>query len=225
MSRFPGDGALRLQPRLGGQADALLILLHGVGASPEAMIELAVPLTQAFPSAAIVAPAGFDPFDCGPVGRQWFSIAGVTEANRPARVAAVLPRLDVLVDTEAKRAGVRRDRTVVVGFSQGAILALHLAATTAPLAAVASLAGRLAGPVFADDGPRPPVLLSHGETDQVIPFARQREAAVALGAAGCAISLQRVPRHGHGIAPVQVERVIAHLDTALGGSESLRLAS
>ena len=71
----------------------LFILLHGVGGTPDSLLPLAEAVRAAFPTAAVLIPEGFEPFDGGGAGRQWFSVRGVTEENRPARVAAALPAL------------------------------------------------------------------------------------------------------------------------------------
>ena len=76
-----------------GRVEQLMILLHGVGSEGRALAPLARRLRAEFPQSAVLAPDGFEPFDMAPAGRQWFSVRAVDEANRVARVAAVLPRL------------------------------------------------------------------------------------------------------------------------------------
>ena len=113
-----------------GQPEQLMLLLHGWGASAADMAPLARTLQAAFPQAALLAPQGFEPVDTGLAGRQWFSLDGVTEDTRPARVAAVLPRLADWVRAAQQASGVGPAATALVGFSQGAILALELASCT-----------------------------------------------------------------------------------------------
>jgi phospholipase/carboxylesterase len=79
-----------------------------------------------FPDAAFVAPDAPNPFDMGP-GRQWFSVAGVREENCPGRVAGAIGGLVELVEAERLRAGVANADVALVEFSQGSIMALHLA--------------------------------------------------------------------------------------------------
>lgn len=200
---------IRLGPQHG--AEALVLVLHGVGSSAADMRPIAAEFARALPDTAVVAPDGFEAFDRGISGRQWFSIAGVTEANRPERVAAALPRLEALIDVEADRAGVTRHHTALVGFSQGAIMALHVAAEGRSVSAVASFAGRLASSTGTADGPRPVVLLSHGTDDPVIPSLELAWAAQALAEAGATIETLEVPGLGHGIAPQQIERAAQFL--------------
>lgn len=207
---------LRIEPAK-GPAQALVLLLHGVGASAQAMAPLAQVLATRLPGATIVAPDGTQPFDLGVAGRQWFSVAGVTEDNRKARVEATLPTIEALLDDECARAQVSRRQAAVVGFSQGAILALHLAAASdRPPALTVSLAGRLAaGPLRVGQGPRSPVFLSHGANDTVIAAADGRRAAETLAAIGCEVEFELLPGHGHSIDARQADSVSRHLGDRL----------
>jgi phospholipase/carboxylesterase len=180
------------------------------------MAPLAEAISDALPHLAVVAFDGFDRFDGGPGGHQWFSVAGVTETNRRERIDAVLPRVQGLLEREAAAQGVEMDRVALVGFSQGAILALHLAGASAnPPATVVGLAGRIAGVLPPLAGQRPSVLLTHGMADPVIPVLEMGRAAQVLIAAGCQVQTYGVPGHGHSVHPEQVRRLMAHLNESL----------
>jgi phospholipase/carboxylesterase len=199
---------LRIKPAH-GPAQTLVLLLHGVGATAQSMAPLARALSARLPQTAIVAPDGTYPFDRGSTGRQWFSVAGVTEDNRGARVAAALPDIQALLDQECEQAGVSRERTAVVGFSQGAILTLHLAASSdRPPAVAVALAGRLAaGPVQIGQGPRPAVFISHGANDAVMALADGQRAAGVFTDLGYDTQFEMIPGHGHGIDARQIDSV------------------
>lgn len=206
------DMTFRLGPTPGGPAKWFALLLHGVGSSPEHLKPLAEALVQALPDLAVTVAEGFDPFDKGPAGRQWFSVVGVTAENRRARIDAVLPRIQALLDDEASKVAVDPARSAVCGFSQGAILAEHLAAwSPQPPAVVIALAGRVAGALASPVGPRPRVLLSHGSNDKAIPPVEMDLAAEALRGAGCVVETHLVEGHGHDVHPDQIQRAIAHL--------------
>jgi len=192
MSGNMTDGSgefLRLAPA-SGTVRRLVILLHGVGSSGADLMPLAQSWRAALPGTAFAAPDAPQPFDMGN-GHQWFSIAGVTEENRPARVAAALPSLVELIEAERQRAGVAAADVALVGFSQGSIMALHLA-MTAPehCGAVVAFAGRIAAPVATSDGApdgsghRPPVLMVGGAADSIMPPAVVQAAATHFRAAG-----------------------------------------
>ena len=97
----------------------IIVALHGVGSSARDMAVALVTLTSV---ADVVALDGPEPFDHGGAGRQWFSVAGVTEDDRPLRVVGALPSLVSRVDQVATQHGVARDKLVLPGFSQGAIM-------------------------------------------------------------------------------------------------------
>jgi phospholipase/carboxylesterase len=142
-----------------------VVLLHGVGGTGASMRPIAEHLGRGVETYSPDGPAAFD---MG-AGRQWFSVLGVTEANRPARVAAALPAFAATI----ARFGDLHD-TVLIGFSQGAIMALHAAAAGLRPAGVIAIAGRLSGPV--DQQPVwPKITLLHGTADQIMPpdFARR----------------------------------------------------
>lgn len=211
MTKFT-DG-IEISPRSESAATSAVFLLHGVGSSAVGMAALANAIADELPHSHVVVPNGFEAFDMGTSGYQWFSVKGITETNRAARIAEVLPRLEVLLDRERKRLGLQANQTALVGFSQGAILSMHLAASSStPPAAVEALAGRLAsGPIMAGDGPRPPVFVSGGDQDGIISVTECANAAFKLRSIGCEVETEVIPGHGHSVHPKQVESLIQHL--------------
>lgn len=209
-------------PDLGGvvrepavQADSLVVLLHGLGSKASFMSPLVNAIAAALPSAAVVAPEGLEPFDKAPVGRQWFSTRGITRDNRCERIETCLPSVDAVIDGLQKRFNVQPERTALVGFSQGAMIALQIAATRAPPAAVVALAGRLATPVTVFGTRRPPMLISHGDEDAVISLDEGEHAARTFADAGYPVEMQVVPGHGHSISGPQLAKCAAFLKACL----------
>ena len=193
-------------------AARLVLLFHGVGASAEDLL----PLGQAFaarqPQAWVVSVRSPDPCDLGR-GWQWFSVQGVTEANRPARVAAAMARFLKSVRDWQRESGVGAEATALVGFSQGAIMALEATQQGEPPATrVLAMAGRFAQP------PRiaPPQVvlhLLHGEQDRVMPLALAADAAAQWRALGARATLDSFPDLGHGIDDRMLARLAEHLES------------
>ena len=177
-----------------------VVLLHGVGSSGAGMR----PLAGALDLRETHCPDGPELFDMGP-GRQWFSVKGVTEANRPARIAAALPGVRQMIEGLGDPW-----ETFLVGFSQGAIMALHLAAEGLPVAGVAAIAGRLAGPVPARTD-WPPIWLLHGERDAVMPLSVAQSTEGWLRPAGAEPRLTVFPGLGHTVDA----RVLAQVRSVL----------
>ncbi|MES2550974.1 MAG: dienelactone hydrolase family protein [Pseudomonadota bacterium] len=178
-----------------------VVFLHGVGSSGAGMR----PLAEALGLHDAHCPDGPEPFDMGP-GRQWFSVKGVTEANRPERVAAALSAAHRMIEA----LGDPRE-SWLVGFSQGSIMALHLVAEGLPVAGVVAIAGRLAGPVAARTD-WPPIWQLQGADDAVMPLALAQATEGWLREAGAAAELTVFPRLGHSVDT----RVLGRLREVLG---------
>jgi len=200
-----------------GRAEYLVVLLHGVGANADSFLPVAHALAPALPHAELVVAEGLHAFDGGSSGRQWFSIRDITEQNRPARVRQAGAEVSAWVDSALAARGLGRERLVVVGFSQGAILAnwLALHRQPAPMAVVA-LSGRLAE----DAPPTPgmtsaPVLLVHGARDGVMPVGLADEAARGLEARSASVRVRVLPALGHGVDGAVIQEVRQFLSEVL----------
>jgi phospholipase/carboxylesterase len=182
----------------------LIVALHGVGSSAADMAAALAPLEQV---AEVIALDGGEPFDGGGRGRQWFSVAGVTEADRPRRVASALPALLGRLDRLARDRGVAREALVLLGFSQGAIMTLAMVAQGLHPGRTVAVAGRLAAPVVPAEGDAATLLLVHDSADRVMPPALSDAAATALGAAGYHVGFARTDGIGHGIGPATITAI------------------
>lgn len=214
---FPG---IELWPDA-GSAKQLFILLHGVGATSSDLAPLAQQLCKNFPDAAFLIPDGIAPFDGGGSfgneghRRQWFSINGVTEKNRPARVAAAMPALYALVRQAQDRYGVLQSDTALLGFSQGAIMALEFSlAHDGSVGRVLSFSGRFAK--LPEKAPELTTLhLLHGEEDRVIPVAHAYAAYTRLTELQGDATLDVASSVGHEIHPALADRAINRLQACI----------
>lgn len=192
----------------------LLVVLHGVGSSANGMRPLGEMLHRAFPHAMVAIPDGPQPCDLAPGGRQWFSVRGITEESRPARVAPVLPILNGIVAGLQRQSGVPPSATILVGFSQGSILALEAAkAAHPPFSRIVVFAGRYAQ---LPSQPLPPVAIHwvHGDEDDVIASAHGRVAEATLRRLGAEATFDFIPDLGHGLNEDAVQRALEHLRSA-----------
>lgn len=191
-------------------AQQLFLLFHGVGGQPRDMQALGERLAQAFAQAAVVCVPGAQPSDLGR-GRQWFSVRGIDDGNRPARVADALPGFVAEVQRWQARTGVPPAATALVGFSQGAILALEAAKQAELLAArVIAIAGRYASlPERLNE--HCTVHLVHGKHDEVMPYGLTVAAAEHLVAAGADVTADVLPFVRHEIHPEVMDTVLDRL--------------
>ncbi len=180
----------------------LVVLCHGLGADGHDLIDIAPTWAAALPDAAFAAPDAPFACDMGPTGRQWFSVADRAPALLEAGARRAGPLLDRFIDSELARLSLPVTAYALMGFSQGAMMALFagLRRRTAPRAILA-FSGALIAPerLAAEHTNSAPVLLVHGEGDEVVPVTRSRDAAATLRAAGIAVEETYVPNLGHGI--------------------------
>ena len=192
----------RIEPR-GGRASGLVVLLHGYGANGDDLIALGDGWRRSLPDAAFVAPNAPQSIPGMYGGLQWFALTVRDPGEYWRGVAAAQPALDRFLDAELARYRLTADRLVLVGFSQGTMMALHvgLRRAVAP-AGIVAYSGLLAGPDhLAETKVRPPVLLVHGEADDMIPIDALHMAREALAGAGTPVEWHVRPGLGHGIDP------------------------
>ncbi len=192
----------RQAPASGGPPRALVVLLHGLGADGNDLIGLAPAFGQILPDAAFVSPHAPFPCDMAPMGRQWFSFHSQAEPDILAGVRAVAPILKAFIDAELARHDLSDDRLALLGFSQGTMVALHVGLRRpTPCAAVVGYSGALIAPeiLAGEIKSRPPVLLVHGEADEVIVFSAMARSAEALLANDVPVHCEPRPGLGHGI--------------------------
>lgn len=201
-------------------AAQLILLFHGVGSSAQAMVPLGQAYARAFPQAMVVAVDAPFPSELAPGGRQWFSVVGVTEENRPARVAAALPAFEYAVKYWQQQAAVEAAGTALVGFSQGAIMALEAALRPEPVAArVVAIGGRFARLPEQPLHEGGSIHLLHGKADAVMPYSHVIEAAMRLKSLGADFTADVLPFIGHELHPdlmaLAVEKLQHHIPARL----------
>jgi phospholipase/carboxylesterase len=192
-------------PRWGPASKAaptqLVVLCHGLGADGHDLIDLAPTWGHALPDAAFVSVDAPFAHDSG-FGRQWWSVADRSPPVVEAGVRHAAGFLERFIDAELQRLGLPADRYALMGFSQGAMTVLFtgLRRASAPRAILAFSGALIAPESLATElANHAPVLLVHGEADDVVPAQRSRDAEAALRAANVPVEAVYVPRLGHGI--------------------------
>jgi phospholipase/carboxylesterase len=213
------DALILQDPAQGGgpKAAQLILLLHGVGSNAHSMAGLGQAYARVFPNAMVVALNAPEPFMPGTqiqlAGHQWFSIHEVTEDNRPARVAQALPAFEALVRHWQQRSGVDAAGTALVGFSQGAIMALAAAIQPEPVAArTIAIAGRFAALPETPPHESCTIHLLHGKTDAVMPYRHAIEGALRLKEFGADFTADVLPFVGHELHPDLIELAVEKLE-------------
>lgn len=189
------DSILVASPEASNQ---LVLLFHGVGSSAHDLAPIGRALAQAQPQATVVSVEAPYPSQLGR-GKEWFSVVGVTEENRPQRIAQVMPVFLETIRFWQNQSGIGPEHTVLVGFSQGSIMSLESTQTEEPLAGkIIAMAGRFAQPVrVIPKGVK--VHLIHGKQDGVVATQWSIQAHQQIETLGGQVTLDLLPGLGHGI--------------------------
>jgi phospholipase/carboxylesterase len=192
------DTVLHLLPR-SGVPYPLFVYLHGADASALAMAQVADRFARVYPQAGHLLPEGF-------------AITGSDDGA--SGVSDAIPALVAFVRDAQRHFGMTPVATALVGFAQGAMLALETAQRNADLVGrVVAIAGRYA--TLPDAPPRSVIHLVHGKDDCVVPARHSVEAATRLVALGGDVTADIVPGVGHDPHPQLVERALEHLQSFL----------
>lgn len=170
-------------PLSGRGPKQLVIMLHGVGADGENLIDLANSFQNVLPDAHFIAPNAPFPYENAPIGYQWFSLNDRREETLLKGMNTTMPILNEFIDQQLKRFNLLENKLILIGFSQGTMMSLHISFRREnSFAAVIGFSGSLVGDqVLAKEiKSRPPVLLIHGEEDNVVPFGLMLYSSRAL---------------------------------------------
>lgn len=183
-----------------GEGRVVVIAVHGRGAAPANILDLAPAIGNA--QVTFLAPAA--------AGGTWYpkGFMAPIEENEPG-ITSGISVIHALID-EAVAAGVPTERIVLMGFSQGACLSSTAAQRRpARYGGVLVYSGGLIGPpgtVWSADGDlaETPIFLGCSDVDGHIPAERVRESAAHLGRMGAAVTLRLYPGMGHTINEEEV---------------------
>jgi len=209
---------LRRPPRDPASPRSLVVLLHGLGADGADLFPLAEDWAGAAPGAVFLAPDAPDAYAESSLGRQWFALQDRRPAVMAAAAAAAAPALDAWLDAALAREGAPPGRLAIMGFSQGAMMALQVGLRRRPApAALLAFSGALLDPggLAAPRDRWPALLLVHGEADPIVPVAASRMADTALRALGAPVESLFPHSLGHGIDPTGIAAAAAVLRRVL----------
>jgi len=208
---------------LSGETTSAVIFLHGYGANGADLLGLADPLGEHLPDTLFLSPDA--PEECAgvPFGRQWFPIPWIDGSSEEESRSGLMRAADDLmafIDGVMVDEDLLPEQVMLLGFSQGAMMALHVAPRRdEAVAGVVAISGRLLEPEALIDEAvcKPPVLLIHGDQDEVVPVQSLPIAAQALQDAGWTEVYAHIMKgSGHGIAPDGLSVALAFMRERLG---------
>jgi phospholipase/carboxylesterase len=196
----------RLEPA-SGQAKRLVVFLHGYGADGNDLIDIGRAWQGLLPDTAFVSPHAPEPCAGAPMGRQWFPLFTRAQNERWEGVNKAGPILEKFLDAELARRKLPPSALALVGFSQGTMMSLHVGLRRAvPPAAIVGYSGIFVLPesakaeaVAGEIKGKPPVLLIHGDRDDLIPVQALLQASQDLAALDVPVEWHISAGIGHGI--------------------------
>jgi phospholipase/carboxylesterase len=193
-----------------GQPQQLFVLAHGFGANAADLVPLAERIARAFPHSTVVSIEA--PLAAGnPGGYQWFPLAGISEANRGERIRDAMPGFCAEIRAWQRDTGAIPAITALVGFSQGAMMALESTVGTEVIAArVVAISGRFAA-LPAQVPEQATFHLLHGKEDGVVPCRHTVDAAHRLLELGGDVTADIVPFIGHEIDDELIDLLLQRL--------------
>lgn len=192
---------------LSGKAHSAVVFVHGYGADGADLLGLADALAPHLPDTVFFAPDAPEPCVGNPFGRQWFSIPrfdGSSELDAAVAMNLSADDLNAFIDKCLAEEGLKPEALVLLGFSQGAMMSLHVAPRRdEAIAGVVAISGKLMRPatLAMELKVRMPILLIHGDQDQMVPFGEMQAAGTALVANKFQTYAHVMKGSGHGIAP------------------------
>jgi phospholipase/carboxylesterase len=197
----------RLEPPGGQPAKRLVVFLHGYGADGNDLIDIGRAWQGLLPDTAFVSPHAPEPCGQAPMGRQWFTLFSRAQNERWEGVNKAAPILEKFLDAELARRKLPPSALALVGFSQGTMMALHVGLRRAvPPAAIVGYSGIFVLPdkakpdaVAGEIKSKPPVLLVHGDQDDLIPVQALLQGAQDLAALEVPVEWHISQGIGHGI--------------------------
>ena len=208
-----------LAPANGEAPDSAVVLLHGYGSDGNDLIALAPHFQHLLPGALFVSPHAPQPAAMTGFGHQWFAIdfSGNRLASRQTGVITARPVIVEFLHDLWTQTGVAPSRTLLAGFSQGAMMALHVGLSLPAeetLMGVIGISGAFLPPEDFGDAAlaRPPVCLVHGDLDDVVSPEHSRDANDVLTGTGLDVTYHVSRGVGHGVAPDGLDAVAAFIE-------------
>jgi len=189
-------------PAAGGAPRSVVILLHGYGSNGADLIGLVPYWRAALPHTLFLAPDAPQPCPGAPGGRQWWPLTSLSPEARAAGVRVSAPALNAYIDSQLAAHDLAADRLALVGFSQGTMMALHVGPRRAnAIAGIVGYSGMLADPEALGEelSTKPPILLVHGDADDVLPVSALHQAKARLEGLGFEVESHVSRGLGHSI--------------------------
>lgn len=213
MSELPELNGPTIEPE-NGNPEKLVILCHGYGSNGDDLIGLVPHLQRALPNAVYVSPNAPDECFGSPNGYQWFPLNTLSREERLVGTLKAAPTLDHFIDQQLEKYSLKNKDLVLIGFSQGTMMTLHVGLRrSSDIAGIVGFSGAMTLPDGWKDEitSKPPVVLIHGDMDNVVPVQMMHEAFIALQEIDLDVSNHVSPGITHSIGPDGLQTAMVFL--------------
>jgi phospholipase/carboxylesterase len=189
-------------PASGRAPRSMVILLHGYGSNGADLMGLVPYWRASLPDTVFMAPNAPEQCPGAPGGYQWWSLTDLGRESRAAGVRQAAPLVNAFIDMHRTAFDLPNSQVALVGFSQGTMMALHVGPRrTEGLAGIVGYSGMLADAeaLQTEVKTKPPLLLIHGDADQMVPFASMGQAEVEFHRLGFQVNTHIARGLGHSI--------------------------
>jgi len=188
-----------LPPKAGGKPDSIVVFLHGYGSNGTNLLSLGYVWRDLLPHTLFVAPDALHPHPEVPGGYAWFGLQDWDTHRILKEIQHITPQMNQYLDGLLKEYGVAPEKLVLVGFSQGAMLSLHVGLHRPRCAGIIAYSGALLEDPKELKVAAPPVLLIHGTEDEVLEADLSSQAHASLQRQGVPATLYLFPHLAHSI--------------------------
>ena len=213
MTELPQLNGPRIEPE-GGKPEKLVILCHGFGSNGDDLIGLVPHLKRALPNAVYVSPNAPEICQGAPNGYQWFPLTTLSKEERLVGTLKAAPALDHFINQELEKYNLENKDLILVGFSQGTMMSLHVGLRRkSDIGGIIGFSGAMTLPENWKEEitSKPPVLLVHGDMDNVVPVQMMHEANAALEEIEIDVSHHVSPGVMHNIGPDGLQKALEFL--------------
>lgn len=208
---------LTLPPASGKKPDSIVVLFHGYGDTGENFLLLGALLSEFLPNTLFVAPDGPKVCKTIPSGKQWLSASKNNQPQLLKEIKALTIPLNQYLDSLLKKHDLPPERMLLLGFSQGARIALHIGLRRPKCAGIVAISGSYLNDPKATNLSQPPILIIHGTEDQKAAVSLAQESYKRLDALKMQVTLILLPGVGHEIDPQGLQIASDFLNDCLSG--------
>ena len=213
MSEIPELNGPRIEPEV-DKPEKLVILCHGYGSNGDDLIGLVPHLKRVLSNAVYVSPNAPEVCVGSPNGYQWFALSDLGQEERLVGTLKAAPTLDNFINQELERYGLVNKDLILIGFSQGTMMCLHVGLRRlSDIAGIIGFSGAMTLPENWKDeiSSKPPTILIHGEQDNVVPVQLMHQAFIALQEINVPVDNHMSPGVMHSIGSDGLEKAIEFL--------------